>query len=129
MYTGQVVKFRVFAFVLALLVAATPVLGAVCQIDCDQAPAAPACHQSMSKPVGPIVRGTHHSCDHDHTGGSPALLANATARDSAASVVGVSVPTATHEALVDVRLTVTSTHGPPGPNSLSTSSLITILRI
>jgi hypothetical protein len=128
MYTGQVVKFRVFAFVLALLVAATPVLGAVCQMDCDQVPAAPACHQSMSKPDGPIVRGTHHPCDHDHTGGSPALLANATAHDSAASVVGVSVPTATHEALVDVR-PAASTHGPPGPNSLSTSSLITILRI
>jgi len=127
MYTDVVVKVRLFAFAQALLFAATPVLGVVCQMDCDQQ-SAPACHHSMSSSGGSMVRGTH-VCDHDHGGSSPALQTGTLARDSFGAVVGISVPMVGHAVPADGRPTFASTHGPPRPHSLSTSSLTTVLRI
>jgi hypothetical protein len=129
MYTGTVVKVRLFASPLAFLLAATPVLGVVCQMDCDQQAAAPACHhQSLAATEGPMLRSTH-LCDHDHSGGSPALQAGTPARESSGTLVGISVPPVRPAAVADARLNVASTHGPPGSSSLSTSSLATVLRI
>src|SRR5262245_36184960 len=127
MYT-HLVKFRLFAFAVALLLAATPVLGVVCQMDCDQQSAAPPCHQSMSAPNGPMVRGTHR-CDHDHAGGSPAVQAGTTARDSLGALVDVSVPAVSHAVTADVRSTVAATYGQPGSTTLSPSFRTTVMRI
>src|SRR5687767_15398471 len=89
LYTGKVVKIRCFALVLALLSIASPVLGLVCQMDCDQPPAAATCHESNGSPHGPTVRAAHHACDHDHTSGSPALLTAASPRDSLRTFIAV----------------------------------------
>jgi hypothetical protein len=128
MYTGRVVRFRSFAFLLALLLTATPVLGVVCEMDCDRPPASSECHQSTSSASGPTVRRVQHGCHHDHTTGRPAVLASASARDSVASVVAIGLPTLAHALLSDVRVAMLAMNGPPGVIGRSTSTII-ILRI
>jgi hypothetical protein len=128
MYTGRVVRLRWFAFIVALVLAATPVLGAVCQMDCDQVRATPTCHESASSPDGPIVRGAQHACNHDHSTGSPALLASVSARDSVANSA-IPVSTLAHAFVPDAGVTILSMHGPPGLSGRSTSFTTTILRI
>ena len=130
MYTGEVVRLRSFALVLALVIAAAPAMSVVCEVDCVQPPAASiACHDA-SGPGDAITLRATHACDHDHTGGSPALLTSATGRDS----VGASFATAPLT-LVEARVpdapmaTAAAMHGPPGLNSRSTLSLTTVLRI
>jgi metal-dependent amidase/aminoacylase/carboxypeptidase family protein len=130
MYTGRVVRLRSFALVLLLQFAATPVIGLVCEMDCDQPPAAPACHESTAPPDGPTVRGARHACDHDHTTSSLALLAAATARDSHGTFSAVSVPAFAYASAPDARVAIAAVHGPPGLSGrTSTSSRITVLRI
>jgi hypothetical protein len=129
MYTERVVRLRVFAFIVALVLAATPVLRAVCQMDCDQVRTTPTCHESASSPDGPTVRGTQHACNHDHSTGSPALLASVSARDSVANFVVIPVPTLAHAFVPDAGVAILAMHGPPGLSGRSTSFTITILRI
>jgi hypothetical protein len=132
MYTGTVVAARFFAFVLALLLAATPVLGVVCEMDCDQPPATSSeseCHKSAVSPGGPTVRGAQHGCDHDHTTGGPALLASASARDSVAHFVAIQLPALAQVSAPDARVAILAMHGPPGLSGRNTSSTITVLRI
>ena len=130
MYTGRVVRFRASALVLVLLLAATPVLGLVCAMDCDQPPATSACHESTASAGGPVVRGAHHGCDHDHTTGNPALVAGASVRDSIGAVVAVPVPTLAHASTAQTRVAnAPAMHGPPGLIFRTTSSQITVLRI
>lgn len=129
MYTGSVVRFRCFALVLAVLLAATPVLAVVCAMDCDQPPSTPACHTSVASLDGPSLRSTGHLCDHDHTAGSPALLVGSSARGFAETFVALPVPTLAHLSLSDARLAIASMHGPPGLSARSTSSRLTVLRI
>ena len=130
MYTGTVVMARSFAFVLALMLTATPVLGVVCEMDCDQPPATSSeCHESTASPGGPTVRGAQHGCDHDHTTGSPALLASASGRDSIVNFVAIPVPTLAHASVTDARVAILAIHGPPGLSGRSTSSHNTVLRI
>jgi hypothetical protein len=129
MYTGRVVRLRWFAFIVTLVLAATPVLGAVCQMDCDQVRATPPCHESASSPNGPIVRSAQHACNHDHSTGSPALLASVSARDLVGNFVAIPVPTLAHAFLPDAGVTILAIHGPPGLSDRSTSFTITILRI
>ena len=131
MYTGSVVRFRLFAFVLTLLFAVTPVLGVVCQMDCGQPPKSAACHESTTSSDGPSVRSTHHLCDHDHTGDGPALMAGTTgARESIGSApVSVSISALVHQTVPEVRTAIADMHGPPGLTSRSVSSRITVLRI
>jgi hypothetical protein len=129
MYTGKVVIARSSAFVLALLLTAMPVLGVVCEMDCDQPPAAPSeCHKSTASPGGSTVRGAQHGCDHDHTTGSPALLASASGRHSIVNVA-ISVPALVHASVTDARVAIPAMHGPPGLSGRSTSSHNTVLRI
>jgi hypothetical protein len=122
------VRLRWFAFIVTLVLAATPVLGAVCQMDCDQVRATPPCHESASSPNGPIVRGAKHACNHDHSTGSPALLASVSARDSVASFASP-VPILAHAFVPDAGVTILAMQGPPGLSDRSTSFTITILRI
>jgi hypothetical protein len=129
MYTGAVVRFRSFASVLALLVTAMPVLGVVCEMDCNQPPATAACHTSAASSDGPTVRRAPHGCDHDHTTGTPALLTGASARDSVGNVIAVPVATLTHASVTNARVALLAMHGPPGLAGRSTSSPITVLRI
>ena len=118
------------AFMLALLLTAMPVLGLVCEMDCDQQPTTSSeCHESAASPGGPTVRGAQHGCDHDHTTGSPALLASAGARDSVAHFVATQLPTLAHVSAPDARVAILAMHRPPGVSARSTSSTITVLRI
>ena len=129
MYTGRVVRLRSAALVLTLVFVATPLLGVVCEMDCDQPPAASGCHET-TVPGGPGVRAAQHACGHDHTIGSPALLAGTSARDSIAACFDVAVPTFAHTSNCDASVAGTSAmHGPPGLSARSTSSRTTILRI
>jgi hypothetical protein len=125
MYTG-VVRLRCFAFVLALLPAATPVLGIVCQMDCQPA-ATSACHKAGPH-EGPTANAAHR-CEHDHTAGDSAVLTTASARPSAGPFVGITVATLAHTSLADTRMALFSMHGPPGPISGSSPSHTTVLRI
>ena len=130
LYTGAVVRVCSFAFVLALLVTAKPVLGVVCEMDCDQPPTTSSeCHQSTGSPGGSTVRGGQHGCDHDHTAGSPALLANASVRDAVVNFVAIPVQTLAHVSVTDARVALFAMHGPPGLSGRSTSSHNTALRI
>jgi hypothetical protein len=130
MYTGGVVRFRSFALALALLVAATPVIGVVCAMDCDRSLATwPPCHDEPIPHDGITLRAAHHACDHDHTGGRPALLISP-GRDP----VGISVAAPALMLAVAIlpeahAATACALHGPPGLTARSTSSLITVLRI
>src|SRR5512138_2772330 len=81
MYTWRVVKFRLFGSVMALLVAVTPVLGFVCQMDCDR-PLKPTCHETTVSFDGPTIVGVDHACDNDHTGARAALMGSAGVREA-----------------------------------------------
>jgi hypothetical protein len=129
MYTGGVVRLRSFALALLLQLAATPVIGLVCEMDCDQPPAALDCHESTDPPDGPTVRGAQHPCDHDHTTGSPALLAGGSARDVIGTFIAVSIPGFASASVPDARVAVAAIHGPPGLSGRSTARHITVLRI
>jgi hypothetical protein len=131
MYTDRVVKVRSFACILALVLAATPVLGLVCQLDCDQLPKSVACHESANSSDHLSVRSAPHPCDHDHTGGSPALAASASGfRESVGiAMVGLSIPALAHATVSDVRTAIADVHGPPGLIASRLSALITVLRI
>lgn len=128
MYTGTVV--RSVTFMLALLLAATPVLGAVCAMDCDPPPATHACHKAADAGDAPTVRGAPHRCDHDHSTGSPALVPSTGARDSGGILLGLPLATLAHASLIDARVAIAALHGPPGLSGRNTTpSLITVLRI
>jgi hypothetical protein len=129
MYTVAVVRRRSIAFVLALFVTATPVLGVVCAMACDQPPASSQCHESASSPGGPTIRAPQHGCDHDHAIGSQALLTSASSRDSVIKFAAISVPRLAHASLTDARAVTPAMHGPPGLNGRRTSFQITVLRI
>src|SRR3990170_812604 len=104
MYTGSVVRLRSFALVLALLVAATPVIGVVCAMDCEQPLATSSpCHDATDPQGGITLRAAPHACNHDHTGVIPALLSSASARD----VIGISGAT---PALTPVLVTFPQAH-------------------
>src|SRR5262245_56787701 len=124
-----VVRLRLFASALVLVFAATPLVGVVCRIDCDQPPAAARCHEAQAVPDGPIVRGAHHPCDHGHIAGSPAVIAGGTARDSIGGLGAIPLPPLTYALMRDDDLAVASLHGPPGSDRRSTSSQTTVLRI
>jgi len=131
MYTGRTVRQWSFTLALALLVAVTPVIGVVCELDCDTPPAKSApCHDASVPRDGSAVRGTSHGCDHDHMEGSPALLTNRSGRDSV--VVSAAAPPLmlVRAFLPEPQMTaLPAMHGPPGSSARSTTSLTTALRI
>ena len=130
MYTGNVVTPRSVALVLALVVAVAPAISLVCDMDCVPPPAAStACH-AASGPGDATALSATHTCDHDHSVGSPALLTGATGRDSVGASYAAA-PLTLAESLVPEapEATAAAVHGPPGPTSRSTTSLTTVLRI
>lgn len=130
MYTG-IVRLRSFALALALLVAATPVIGIVCAMDCGQPPArSSTCHDGSVPHAGITLRGTPHACDHHHGGAKPALLTSSSARDSAGTSVAASAPAFVLAIPVEAPASAAGAmHGPPGLSARSTSFQTTVLRI
>jgi hypothetical protein len=130
MYTGEVVRLRSFAFMLALLLTATPVLGVVCVMDCDQPPATSDCHKASGSSDAPKVSGDEHGCDHAHTMDGPALVASTSARDSVGTFAALTLVLA-DVSLSGARTAIPALHGPPrlSNRSTPTSFPITILRI
>jgi hypothetical protein len=127
-YTGKVVTLRSVALGLALLLAAAPVFGVVCEMGC--APTAPsACHMVNVLDRGITLRGALHACVHNHTAGSPALLASASGRDPVGASVAVPLPARPYVSIAEDGGTGTAIHGPPGLNERTPSSGITVLRI
>ena len=127
-YTGGVVRLRFFTLVLALLVAATPVIGVVCEMDCDRPTAAsPRCHQSNVPHDGVTLRDVPHACHHDHTSGRPAFLTSASGRDAVGTSFGALTATLVPAILAETHAAACGAlHGPPGRR---TSPHITVLRI
>jgi hypothetical protein len=123
------VTLRLVASLLALVLAATPVLGVVCRMDCDQVRATPICHESASSLDGPTVRGAQHACNHDHSTGRPALLSSAGARDFVGTFVTLPLTTLAHASVPDARVAILAMHGPPELSGRSTSSHTIVLRI
>lgn len=131
MYTGEIVSRRCAALVLALLIAATSAINAMCEGDCDPPPtASSSCHTSVPSPDGASLRGTPHACDHNHAGGSPALLTGAGSRDSIGAPLIASPPMLAHSRLLEPHsVSGGAMHGPPGLTGRGTSSYVTVLRI
>ncbi len=131
MYTGGAVRLRSFALVLAFLVAAAPVIDAVCQMDCGRPPAASSpCHEAGAPQDGPSLRGAPHACDHRHTGGSPARVTSAADRDEVGILLAVPSATLAYASVPEARTAACAAmHGPPGLGARSVSSRLTALRI
>lgn len=130
MYTGAV-RLRSFALALALLVAATPVIGIVCAMDCDQPLATSVpCHDATVPHDGIRLSAAPHACDHDHAGGTPALLTSASARESVGTSVAALAPAVVFALLPEADAAAAGAmHGPPALSARSTPFLITVLRI
>lgn len=129
MYTEGVVRLRCFALVLALLIAAGSVVGAVCELDCDQPPAkSSACHGAAARD-GATLRGAAHACGHAHGEAPQALPTGGGSRDqlvtsaAALSVCVVRMP------LPAPGSGTVAMHGPPGLNSRTSRLIATVLRI
>lgn len=132
MYTGKTVWLRSFALVLGLVVAATPVISVLCAMECDppHAGSASPCHDASVPDDGTTFRAVPHACDHDHTGGSPALLASATGRDAVGASVAAAPLTFVHTLVHQAGMAAAAMmYGPPGLSGRSTSSHLTVLRI
>jgi hypothetical protein len=130
MYTG-IVRLRSFALALALLVAATPVIGIVCTMDCGQPPATSStCHDGSVHHASVTFRSAPHACDHDHGGANPALLTSSSARDSTGTSVAALAPAFVLAILPEAPASAADAmHGPPGLSVRSTSFQTTVLRI
>ena len=121
-------SIRAFAFVLALLVAASPALELVCQMDCDQPLKSASCHESTASPIAPSLRNVHLACDHDHAA-PPALVSSGGVRDSRVAAADALATAPSHVAAVGANLPAASRHGPPRLDSRSLFSRTTVLRI
>jgi hypothetical protein len=113
---------------MALLVAVTPVLGFVCQMDCDR-PLKPTCHETIASFDGPTIGAVHHACDHDHTGARAALVGSAGVREAVGPSFVSNAPTPFGQVAVPGIAAMFDMHGPPGPSARSVSSRTTVLRI
>ena len=128
-YTGAVVKFRSFAFMVALLVASAPVIGMVCALDCDR-PASPPCHGASPSHDGITWQVTPHACGHEHMSASLGLLSSASVRNTVQISVAAPSLTRIFEILPEIDpMTASALHGPPGVTPRSRSSQITVLRV
>jgi hypothetical protein len=129
MYTGGV-RLRWFAFVVALIVAATPMVGALCAMDCNHPRAVTShCHDVAPADESVTFRAVPHACNHDHTAMNPALLSGVSGRPLSAPLSGAA-PMPSHwmvHALGSLR--ATPMDGPPGPIGYGTPFPIAVLRI
>src|SRR5262245_40532931 len=109
----EIVRRRILAFAVALLVGATPAMALVCQLDCDAPIAsAPSCHKAAADQGSTHVRDVSHACRDSHT--TPdATLASASSRDVSAGWIAVVTPFAT-PLVFAVNSQPVAAHGPPG---------------
>ena len=113
----------------ALLLAAAPVIGVVCALDCDR-PASPPCHGAAPAHDGIAWQVAAHACGHEHMGASLGLLSSAIVRHMVE--ISVAAPSLT---LVFVGLpkvnpaTTSASNGPPGLTPRNMSSPISVLRV
>jgi hypothetical protein len=132
MYTAGIVRGRCGAFLLTLLVAVAPMGRFACEVVCAQPPltASSACHDAASTEDGDGVRGHGHRCGQTHADSLPAVLKADGGRGSAGVFTAVfSLPAERARAVASITQAALTSHGPPGPISLSTNALTTILRI
>lgn len=131
MYTGPVVRVRLLAFIVTLVVAASPVLGLVCQMDCDQHQAMGACHESATSSDRTSLQSADHPCDHDHATGSLGVVTSVTSSRDAV-MLGHSSPLVSNPSpslSPEIHRALSDMHGPPDVTGRSVSSRTTILRI
>lgn len=132
MYTRSVVRLRSVAVILALSIAVTPVIGALCGMDCDegQAPVAKShCHEASTATGGTAFRAAPRGCDHDHGLSTPAFLTKANHRDSGQLSAPTAVLPASTHAFTATRPALVTMSGPPGSSGRSPSSRCSVLRI
>lgn len=125
-------RLRSFALMLALLVAATPVMGVVCATDCERPVAtASSCHEASAAAPQDVVtlRQVLHSCDHDHSGASPGLAATGE-RDPGRTSAVAQAPMAARAILPQAyAASAVRLHGPTELTPRNSLSHSTILRI
>jgi hypothetical protein len=127
MYTRNV-NVRALAFVVALCLGLSPIIGAVCELDCD-APQArqmtQECHAASELSHGTTVRAAAHACGHQHAD-IRAFVAGPNARETALASSSAVTPhfvvAARQASLVPLM------HGPPS-STIRTNALSTVLRI
>jgi hypothetical protein len=131
MYTRKAVRVRVSALALALVVAASPAIALICEMDCDHpSTASEPCHAAHNAQPDAALHGAPHACNHDHTGLSPALLTSIKSGDSAAVSVVSALPPVLQALAHHARMSGgAAMHGPPGPAGPSTSARLSVLRI
>jgi hypothetical protein len=127
----RTVRFRAVAFVIALFFGLSPVVGAICELDCDDSQPKQTqqdCHRTPGSTDGTSVRDGGHACGHRHND-VPAFVAGPNARDVTSLSVAV-LPAATLHSVAPAREGSRSplTHGPPGSTARITA-FSTILRI
>jgi hypothetical protein len=130
MYTG-LVALRSIALVVALLVGVTPVIGAICQLDCDRPKAQstkPACHSTSGASDGASMRDVAHPCGHRHDG-LVAFVAGSSAREVGMSIAPLAVTSVPNLMTALQGACVFMTHSPPGLIARTATSLNTVLRI
>jgi hypothetical protein len=120
------VRRRAFTLVLTLLIAAAPVVGLICELDCD-APrgTGQTCHTGARDVVS--LRNSGHECRRQHDP-TEATVTNASTGNFGTSSIA---------AFLAIGPSVVATgqsrpacvHGPPGSSARSVTSLNTILRI
>jgi hypothetical protein len=127
MYTG-IVKRRAFTLVLTLVVAATPVVGVICEIDCD-APRGTqqTCHEPAGAREVVSLRNSGHECRRQHDP-TEATVANASAGNLGTSSIAAFLPIGPSVVATD-QSRPACVHGPPGSSARTVTSLNTILRI
>jgi hypothetical protein len=116
---------------LALVLAASPAISFLCEMDCDHPPAASEpCHAAHGSQHETALHSGPHPCNHDHAGGTPALLTGAKDRDFAGASVLIAFPPAQQALMREPHASRDAVmHGPPGPIVGSTSSRLIVLRI
>jgi hypothetical protein len=121
------VRLRPVAFILVFVLMVAPILGVVCDIECDQVPIATACHDADTAPEGPTIDGPR-ICRQHYSAGSPVLITNGYARESVGTLGATPLTSVTSPSVVVASARV-GMHGPPRPSGHTFSSSIAILRM
>jgi hypothetical protein len=130
MYT-RTVNVRVAAFVIAMTFGVSPVVGPMCELNCDASQATQTkrdCHGGSESSDDTTIRAFGHACGHHHDD-VRAFVTGANARD-VAGVSGAALTAAAPPVIVAAPqvLVVRLMHGPPGSTARITA-LSTVLRI
>ncbi len=131
MYTDNVVRVRLLALIVTVVVVVSPMLGVLCQIDCNRLQAIPACHQSTTSSGTTNLRSAQHVCDHNHANDSLGVVTGPdSGRDTLAlSQFSVALSTLSWGGVREIHGVPAGMHGPPGIIGRRVSSSIPILRV